>query len=264
MQILTDLFSEYALSARLLHLDPAMAARADSTRARLVPPQVGHDGTLQEWTEDWGQTEHPHRHLSPLYGLYPGHVFSMRRTPQWIEPCRKLLIQRGDSSATWARAWKVCLWARLHDGEHAYAVLKGYLRDGSNPQFFANHGFPIQVDGTLGVTAGIGEMLLQSQEGYLEFLPALPAEWKDGVFDGACARGAFQLDMSWSGGKMREASVLSRIGGPCRILATTPDGSLAIPRVTVDGRRLTVKRLPGAVLEFPTEKGKIYLLRWKD
>ncbi|MES1160901.1 MAG: glycoside hydrolase family 95 protein, partial [Bacteroidota bacterium] len=167
-QILTDLFGEYAEAAGLLHLDPEMTTQVMTTRSQLAPPQVGRDGSLQEWLEDWGQTEHPHRHVSPLYGLYPGNVFSIRNTPQWIDGCRKLLLQRGDSSAEWARAWKVGLWARLQDGDHAYAVMKGYFRDASNLQFFGNHGFPVQVDGTMGITAAVGEMLVQSHEGMIE------------------------------------------------------------------------------------------------
>jgi alpha-L-fucosidase 2 len=252
MQILTDLFTEYAVSARLLALDTVMAAKADSARERLAPPQKGRDGTLQEWTDDWGQTEHPHRHLSPLYGLYPGNVFSMRRTPEWIGPCRQLLIQRGDSSAEWARAWKVGCWARLHEGDHAYAVMKGFFRDESNPQFFGNHGFPIQVDGTLGITAGISEMLVQSQEGYIEFLPALPAGWSDGEFNGVCVRGAFEVDMKWAAGRMVKASILSRQGGPCRVRAG------GVTSVSTGGRRVPVKKASDGILEFPTLKGKTY------
>ncbi|HEY4205442.1 MAG TPA: glycoside hydrolase family 95 protein, partial [Puia sp.] len=215
MQILMDLFREYSEAAGLLHLDPEMAKKAAAARDRLVPPQIGRDGELQEWAQDWGQTEHPHRHVSPLYGLYPGDVFSVRNTPQWIEACKKLLIGRGDSSAEWSRAWKAALWARLQDGDHAYAVIKGYFRDASNPQFFGNHGFPVQVDGTMGITAAVSEMLVQSQEGMIEFLPALPKEWSEGEFNGACARGAFELTMKWANGRMLNAGILSRQGQLC-------------------------------------------------
>jgi alpha-L-fucosidase 2 len=260
MQVLADLFKEFAAAARILDLDPGMVQRADSTRDRLVPPQTGKDGSLQEWTEDWGQTEHPHRHLSPLYGLYPGNVFSLRRTPQWIAPIRNVLIQRGDSSAEWSRAWKVGLWARLHDGDHANAILKGYLRDASNPQLFGNHGFPIQVDGPLGVAAGIGEMLVQSQEDYIEWLPALPAEWSEGSAEGLCARGAFLLSLHWAGGKMTTASILSRKGNICRVFAGRRGSAGSLARIMVDGKRVSVKRLPGDIVEFPTVKGNTYTL----
>ncbi|MBS1663727.1 MAG: glycoside hydrolase family 95 protein [Bacteroidetes bacterium] len=259
MQILTDLFAEFSQASGILHADAEMAGQADAARARLAPPQTGRDGTLQEWVEDWGQTEHPHRHLSPLYGLYPGNVFSMRKTPQYIDACRKLLIQRGDSSAEWSRAWKVPLWARLHDGDHAYAVMKGYFRDASNMQFFGEHGFPVQVDATMGITAGIGEMLVQSHEGYIELLPALPAEWKDGEMRGMKARGAFEVDLKWSAGKVQQAGILSLQGGICRVFA----GGGHV-QVVSDGKKTPSKLTTDGILEFQTTKGKRYTLRFNQ
>ncbi len=100
--------------------------------------------------DDWAQTEHPHRHISHLYGLYPGTFFRVKEHPLWINTCRNTLIERGDESSSWSRAWKAALWTRLHDGNHAYKIMKGYFKETSNPQFFATKGFPIQVDGTLG------------------------------------------------------------------------------------------------------------------
>ncbi len=255
MQILTDLFGEYAEAASLLQQDPDMAGKARAARSRLVPPQIGQDGALQEWAEDWGQTEHPHRHMSPLYGLYPGNVFSIRHTPQWIDACKKLLVLRGDSSAEWSRAWKVALWARLRDGDHAYSVLNGYLRDASNPQFFGNHGFPVQVDGSLGLTAAISEMLVQSHEGMIGLLPALPGEWKDGEFKGVCTRGAFELAMKWKNGQVSNAVILSRQGQLCRVLVRGP------MTVTVNGKKVHTRITKDGFLEFPTEKGQHYTLQ---
>lgn len=160
------------------------------------------------------------------------------------------------------------LWARLHDGDHAEAVLKGYLRDASGPQFFANSGFPIQVDGTLGVTAAISEMLVQSHEGYIEFLPALPAAWGSGELDGVCVRGAFQLDMKWAAGQLTEVRILSRQGGVCRIRAADASVTAKVSvtsdvSVTVRGKRIPIKHLPNGIIEFPTEKGKSYVLQSK-
>lgn len=252
MQVLTDLFREYILAAGILHEDAAMADSVSNALARLLPPRIGKDGTLQEWAEDWGQTEHPHRHLSPLYGLYPGNVFSFAKTPGLIDACRKLLLQRGDSSAEWARVWKVALWARLHAGNHAYAVLKGYLRDESNPQFFGNHGFPIQVDGTLGETAAISEMLVQSNDGMIELLPALPDEWAAGSFEGVCTREAFEWKLRWAGGRLVHATLLSRQGRLCRLQAHTD------VRVTCNSRQVRLRKLPGGIVEFPTAKNGIY------
>jgi len=252
MQILRDLLGQYIEAAGILRADAGMADSARRALSRLLPPRVGKDGTLQEWAEDWGQTEHPHRHLSPLYGLYPGNVFSFNKTPQLIEPCRRLLEQRGDSSAEWARAWKVALWARLHDGNHANAVLKGYLRDASNPQFLGNHGFPVQVDGTLGTAAGISEMLIQSNDGMIDLLPALPDEWSSGSFEGVCTRGAFEWGLSWDGGRITHATMLSKQGMVCRLQAH------ADVVVRCGGRKVRVRKLAGGVVEFPTVKGGVY------
>jgi alpha-L-fucosidase 2 len=252
MQVLTDLFHQYIEAAGILHLDADIADSVRLTLARLRPPRIGKDGALQEWAEDWGQTEHPHRHLSPLYGLYPGNVFSFDKTPQLMEACQRLLLQRGDSSAEWARIWKVALWARLHDGDHAEAILNGFLRDASNPQFFGNHGFPIQVDGTLGATAAIGEMLIQSNDGRVELLPALPAHWNSGSIEGVVTRGAFEWGLHWSGGHIVHATLLSRQGLPCRLQAHTE------VRVSQAGKPLRLRQLAHGVVEFTTFKGGKY------
>ncbi|HET6256066.1 MAG TPA: glycoside hydrolase family 95 protein [Puia sp.] len=254
MQILTDLFDQYIKAAAILHTDPALADTARNAMLRFLPPQVGKDGALQEWAEDWGQTEHPHRHLSPLYGLYPGNVFSFRKTPMLMDACRQLLIQRGDSSAEWARAWKVALWARLRDGNHAGAILNGYLRDETNPQFFGNHGFPVQVDGTLGATAAITEMLVQSHDGLVELLPALPDEWKTGTFNGVCTRGAFEWDLGWDQGQIVHATLMSKQGEICRLQAH------AAVRVSCNGKPVHQQKLAGGVVEFRTTKGSRYEL----
>jgi len=257
MQVLTDLFREYVQAAGILRMDTGMVDSVRGALSRLLPPRIGRDSTLQEWAEDWGQTEHPHRHLSPLYGLYPGNVFSFSKTPQLIEPCRRLLEQRGDSSAEWARAWKVALWARLREGNHADAILKGYFRDESNPQFFGNHGFPVQVDGTLGSTAGICEMLLQSNEDVVELLPAIPDEWSSGSFDGICTRGAFEWGVRWAGGRVTDATVRSKQGLVCRLLAHE---DLV---VRGGGKLVPVRKLAGGVKEFPTVKGGVYEIKLK-
>jgi len=251
MQVLTDLFQQYIRAAGILHKDPDMADSARNAMLHLLPPSVGKDGALQEWAEDWGQTEHPHRHLSPLYG----NVFSFTRTPQLMDACRQLLLRRGDSSAEWARVWKVALWARLHDGNHANAILNGYLRDESNPQFFGNHGFPVQVDGTLGATAAISEMLIQSNDSLVELLPALPAGWGTGSFDGVCTRGAFEWNLHWDGGRIDHATLLSKQGRLCRLQA---HGDV---RVTYKGKTLHLRKLDGGVIEFATVKNGIYEVR---
>lgn len=254
MQVLTDLFRQYIETVGILHTDAGTADSVRQALSLLLPPRVGKDSTLQEWAEDWGQTEHPHRHLSPLYGLYPGNVFSAEKTPELMRACRKLLIQRGDSSAEWARVWKVALWARLHEGNHADDILKGYFRDASNIQFFGNHGFPVQVDGTLGATAAISEMLIQSNDGFIELLPALPDEWNSGSVSGLCTRGAFEWDLHWANGRIVKATLRSKQGQDCFLLAHTP------LQVTRNGKRLRQRHLERGIIEFPTEKGGVYEL----
>jgi alpha-L-fucosidase 2 len=217
MQILHDLFGYYAQACSILKTDTAFAAKVMQARAKLVPPQIGKNGMLQEWADDWGQLEDKHRHMSPLYGLYPGNVISPAKTPELMDAVKKLMEERGDASAGWSRAWKICLWARLLDGDRAYKVFKGYLNDQCFPQFFAKGGTVMQVDGTFGSAAGIAEMVLQSNESAIDILPAIPVEWKEGDIKGMVARGDFEISIQWKNGKVQKVNVLSKAGKPCSI-----------------------------------------------
>ncbi len=257
MQILTDLFGYCVESAKILELDQAFAGKVAETRARLTPPQIGKDGTLQEWTQDLDQMEPNHRHNSHMYGLYPGNVISAKRTPQFIDACKAVLNLRGDGSAGWSRAWKMALWARLYDGNRANKIFKGYLQEQSFPQLFADCAKAMQIDGTMGVAAGITEMLVQSHEGTIDLLPALPDEWASGRFDGVCARGGFELDMKWENKTITHLEVLSKAGNVCRIDAK---GKC---KVTKDGKTIASKTNPDGSIEFRTEKGGIYQLTRK-
>ena len=254
IQILTDLFSNFLQARALLGVDQEFAKKVLDTRARLVPSQVGKDGSLQEWTEDWEQLEANHRHFSHLYGLYPGNVLSLTKTPQFMNACKAVLEQRGDGGAGWSRAWKVALWARLHDGNRAEKIWKGYLKEQAYPQLFAKCFTPLQVDGTLGLTAGITELLIQSHEGVLELLPALPDDWAEGIFKGVCARGGFELDLEWKEHKLTSVRILSKSGEVCRIFS--PKMNM---KVTQSGRNIPIKR-KREVLEFQTDPGASYLI----
>ncbi len=254
MQILTDLFDYYAKACQILDLDLEYANKVLEARARLVPPQIGKDGTLQEWTEDYEQLEEKHRHFSHMYGLYPGNVISAKRTPQFVDACKAVLEQRGDGGTGFSRGWKMALWARLYDGERAHDIFKGYIKEQAYPQLFAKCYTPLQVDGTFGVTAGITEMIMQSHEGVIDLLPALPKEWNTGKFDGLCARGAFELDMEWEDGKLASVEVLSKMGETCRINPKTN------VKVTTDGKRVKTRRSKDGTFEFETMAGKRYLL----
>ena len=254
MQILTDLFGYYAEASRILGRDEAYAEKVLAARARLAPPQIGTDGTLQEWTEDYGQLEDKHRHFSHMYGLYPGNVISAKRTPQWVNGCKAVLEQRGDGGTGFSRAWKMALWSRLYDGERAHKIFKGYIKEQVYPQLFAKCGTPLQVDGTFGVTAGITEMLMQSHEGVIDLLPALPRVWAAGRFAGVCARGAFELDMEWADGQITGVEILSKRGGACRI---NPKVKM---KVTTNGEAVQCKTLKDGSIEFETQAGSRYRL----
>lgn len=254
IQILTDLFGYYNESAKLLGLDPEFAAKIADARKRLAPPQIGKDGTLQEWTEDFQQMEEKHRHFSHLYGLYPGNVISAKRTPQYIQACEAVLNQRGDGATGFSRAWKMALWARLFDGNRANKIFKGYISEQCYPQLFAKCGKPLQIDGTMGVAAGITEMLIQSHEGSFDLLPALPDEWSEGRFDGVCARGGFELDLKWKDKTITELEILSKAGEICRI----DDG--ANFKITKNGKKVASKTNKDGSVEFQTTAGCKYLL----
>jgi len=192
--------------------------------------QIGRYGQLQEWLHDWDNPEDHHRHVSHLYGLYPSDQISAFRTPQLFEAAKTSLVYRGDVSTGWSMAWKINLWARLLDGNHALKLLKDQLslttasggeHGGTYPNLFDAHP-PFQIDGNFGCTSGIAEMLLQSQDGFVFVLPALPEAWKNGEVRGLTARGGFLLDFSWREGKIRSISVHSRLGGNCRIRSYQP------------------------------------------
>ncbi|PUZ30591.1 glycoside hydrolase family 95 protein [Chitinophaga costaii] len=258
MEILSDLFKYYIAAAGVLHTDGDFAGQVAQLRGRLLPPQVSQDGTLQEWAQDWPQSEHPHRHISHLYGLYPGDVFSLQRTPQWIAACRKSLIQRGDGSAEWARPWKAAMWSRLMEGDHAYRIIKGYFKEESNPQFFGNAGFPIQVDGPLGIAAAISEMLVQSQDSVISLLPALPQEWSSGSIQGFKARGGFNLSFSWTENKLQKLDIRSVAGKPC-VLKMQPGNRYAVYNAA--GKQIHTKETASHTLQFETIPGENYRIK---
>ncbi|MFA6482343.1 MAG: glycoside hydrolase family 95 protein [Bacteroidales bacterium] len=254
MQILTDLFGYYGEAANVLGVDQEFAAKVAAARTRLVPPQIGKNGMLQEWSEDYEQMEDKHRHFSHMYGLYPGNVLSAKRTPQLVTAIKAVLEQRGDGGTGFSRGWKMALYARLYDGDRANRIFKGYIKEQAYPQLFAKCYTPLQVDGSLGVTAGITEMLMQSHEGMIDLLPALPTEWGAGRFKGVCARGAFELDMNWKDGKITSVEVLSKDGQVCRIKT----GLKA--KVKSNGKTIKSKLLNDGSIEFATLKGTRYLI----
>jgi alpha-L-fucosidase 2 len=253
IQILKDLFSYYGKATEILNKDREYADKVLNARERLVPSQVGKDGTLQEWMEDFGQLEDKHRHFSHMYGLFPGNVLSIAKTPELIDPIKEVLEQRGDGGTGFSRAWKMALWARLLDGDRANSIYKGYLQEQCYLSLFAKCYTPLQVDGTLGVTAAISEMLVQSHEDVIQLLPALPKEWNSGKFYGVCTRGAFELNLEWENGVTKKVEILSKAGKKCKISANNTI------KVFLNGNQIQSKN---GYIEFPTEKGQIYNLEY--
>ena len=253
MQILHDLFGYYLQAAVDLGIRSPLLAKVKDARAKLLPPQIGSSGALQEWADDWKSLEKNHRHFSHLYWLYPGRVLWDRRTPELVQAYKQVLEERGDGGMGFSMAWKMALWARLGDGNRAHKIFRGYLKDQNCAQLFAKCGRALQVDGTLGATAAITEMLMQSHEGFIRLLPALP-EWKTGEFDGVCARGGFELDFKWVEGKVTTAKVTSKAGEVCKILVGRP------VTVASQGMAVETKELSDGVVEFPTTKGCSYVL----
>ena len=257
-QILLDLFREVAQASEVLGEDAVFRDKVLKARARLAPMQVGKDGALQEWIEDWPQSEKQHRHLSPLYGLYPGHVISPEKTPDLIGPAKKVLEQRGDGGAGWSMAWKMDLWARLADGNRAEKIFLGYLKNQCYPTLFAKCGTPMQIDGTMGVSSAVTEMLVQSNEGYIRLLPALPDAWAEkGRFSGVVARGAFELDYSWASGRVQTIKLTSKAGETCRLRSA---GEL---RVTFGSKTIPVQKDRNGIFAFPTTAGGVYAIEMK-
>ncbi len=226
-QLVFDLFSLVIEASQVLERDQEFAQKLKTLRDRLPPMQIGQHGQLQEWLEDWDSPDDKHRHVSHLYGLHPSNQISPYRTPKLFSAVRTSMEMRGDESTGWSMGWKVGIWARLQDGNRAYKLLTDQIKlvtdntaafesGGTYANMFAAHP-PYQIDGNFGVTAGIAEILVQSHDGAIHLLPALPDAWPEGEVTGLVTRGGFVVDMAWKDGKVTELTLHSRLGGPVRL-----------------------------------------------
>ncbi|OCX52261.1 alpha-L-fucosidase [Mucilaginibacter sp. PPCGB 2223] len=261
MSIIRDLFTHYLKAADLLHQNDKLRDSVAEMLPKLYPFQIGRQGNLVEWFKDFGETDPHHRHVSHLFGLYPGEQISPLTTPDLAQAAKKTLEIRGDEGTGWSKAWKINFWARLLDGNHAHLLIRDLLRltgeeggnyakgGGTYANMFDAHP-PFQIDGNFGAAAGIAEMLLQSQGQEIYLLPALPDAWKSGIVKGLKARGNFEVSIAWNNNRLTGGTITALTGGVCRLRVNTP--------VKIDGAGISKASGKGYVLVFNTEKGKSY------
>ena len=231
LQLVSELFDRCRKAAAILGVDADLAERLEQAGSRLPSLQVGARGQLQEWIEDYAEVEPTHRHVSHLYALYPGHGIDVERTPALAAAARRSLELRGDGGTGWAAAWRVALWARLGDGERAYANLRFLLTKSTLPNMFDLHP-PFQIDGNLGGTAGITELLVQSTADEIRFLPALPKRWTTGHLTGVRVRGGATVDVSWKDGRLTQARVRSQRAARYRVTCNGRVADVVLPAGT--------------------------------
>lgn len=293
-QLIFDLFTKTKKAAEILNIDSDKIQIWDEIISKLPPMKIGKYGQLQEWAEDWDNPKDNHRHVSHLYGLFPSNQINPFTTPELLDASKTVLLHRGDVSTGWSMGWKVNLWAKLLDGNHANKLIKDQLtlvekdgwgnKGGTYPNLFDAHP-PFQIDGNFGCTSGITEMLLQTQNGFIDILPALPDEWKNGKLSGLKTYGDFEISIVWENNKAKHITIKSNLGGNCRVRipnemelsgktklkkaeGKNPNlffGTPEIKKVMIssEAKLNPVKIKESVMYDFPTEAGKTYILRMK-
>ena len=261
-QIVRDILSQTLAAAEILDEDEEYRRTLREAIEKLPPMRVGQYGQLQEWREDIDDPRDEHRHISHLYGLYPSDQISPYRTPDLWRAAGVTLSQRGDQATGWSLGWKTNFWARMYDGNHAFRIISNMLRllpdegrerdypDGRTfPNLFDAHP-PFQIDGNFGVTAGIAEMLMQSHDGAVHLLPALPDEWREGSVSGLKARGGYEVSIAWKEGRLLNAEILAKESGTLRLRTSTP--------IKIKGGRMVSGKDEYGMYEYEVEavKGK--------